>query len=162
MGPAITVNKLFILSVLQLGMSGAILYVVMDSGSELHVQESERYSSGRAETVTEARSDGGPTTVDAELIRQIVRSELIQFSAQKSDPASAPAADASVPEPHERDILISEAKDRIALYLSVGEISDWEIEQFQSDISALDTATQSAMLSELFRQINAGTVKVRQ
>ena len=154
-------NKLLILSVLQLGMSGAILYVLLDSDSEPQAQESERPSIGRAETVQEVRPVAGAATVDAESIRQIVRSELFEFAAQLSGPATDPEADASDVDPLERDARLSEVKERMAIYLAVGEISDREINEFQRDISTLDLASQRAMLSELFREINAGNVKVR-
>ncbi len=154
-------NKLLILSVLQLGMLGAILYVLLDRDSELQTQESERPSPGRAETVQEVRSDARAATVDAESIRQIVRSELLEFAAQLPGPTTGQEADASDIDPLERDARLSEARDRMAFYLSVGEISDREIDEFQRDISMLDLATQRAMLSELFREINAGNVRVR-
>ena len=154
-------NKLLILSVLQLGMLASILYVLLDRDSELQTQESERPSLGRAETVQEVRSDARAATVDAESIRQIVRSELFEFAAQLSGPATGPEADASDIDPLERDARLSEVRERMAIYLAVGEISDREINEFQRDISTLDLASQRAMLSELFREINAGNVKVR-
>lgn len=153
-------NKLLILSLLQLGMLGAILYVLMESGSELQAQESERFSSGRAETVPEARSVGGAATVDAELIRQIVRSELSEYAAQLSGPAAGPEADAINTDPLERGVRLSQARESMAYYLAVGEISDREIDEFQRKISTLDLASQKAMLGELFGAINAGNVKV--
>ncbi len=154
-------NKLLILLVLQLGMSGAILYVLLDRDSEPQAQESERPSIGRAETVQEVGSVARAATVDAESIRQIVRSELLEFAAQLPGPTTGQEADASDIDPLERDARLSEARDRMAFYLSVGEISDREIDEFQRDISMLDLATQRAMLSELFREINAGNVRVR-
>ena len=154
-------NKLLILLVLQLGMSGAILYVLLDRDSEPQAQESERPSIGRAETVQEVRSDARAATVDAESIRQIVRSELLEFAAQLPGPTTGQEADASDIDPLERDARLSEARDRMAFYLSVGEISDREIDEFQREISTLDLASQRAMLSELFREINAGNVRVR-
>ena len=154
-------NKLLILSVLQLGMSGAILYVLLDRDSEPQAQKSERPSIGRAETVQEVRPVARAATVDAESIRQIVRSELLEFAAQLPGPTTGQEADASDIDPLERDARLSEARDRMAFYLSVGEISDREIDEFQRDISTLDLASQRAMLSELFREINAGNVRVR-
>ena len=154
-------NKLLILSVLQLGMLASILYVLLDRDSEPQAQESERPSPGRAETVQEVRSDARAATVDAESIRQIVRSELLEFAAQLPGPTTGQEADASDIDPLERDAQLSEARDRMAFYLSVGEISDSEIDEFQRDISTLDLASQRAMLSELFREINAGNVRVR-
>jgi hypothetical protein len=155
------VNKLLILSVLQLGMSGAILYVLMDSGSEPQAQESEQSSIGRAETVQEAHSVVRAATVDAESIRQIVRSELSDYAVQLSSPAAGPETDGINTDPLERDAQLSQARERMSIYLAVGEISDREIDEFQREISTLDLATQRAMLSELFREINAGNVKVR-
>ena len=154
-------NKLLILSVLQLGMLGAILYVLLDRDSEPQVQKSERPSIGRAETVQEVRPVARAAIVDAESIRQIVRSELFEFAAQFPGHTTGQKADASNIDPLEREALLSEARDRMAFYLSVGEISDREIDEFQRDISTLDLASQRAMLSELFREINAGNVKVR-
>ena len=154
-------NKLLILSVLQLGMLGAIWYVLLDRDSEPQAQESERPSIGRAETVQEVRPVARAATVDAEAIRQIVRSELFEFAAQLSGAATAPEADASDIDPLERDAQRSEARERMAIYLAVGEMSDREFVEFQRDISTLDVASQRAMLSELFREINAGNVKVR-
>jgi hypothetical protein len=142
-------------------MSGAILYVLLDRDSEPQVQESERPSIGRAETVQEVGSVARAATVDAESIRQIVRSELLEFAAQLPGPTTGREADASDIDPLERDARLSEARDRMAFYLSVGEISDREIDEFQREISTLDLATQRAMLSELFREINAGNVRVR-
>lgn len=158
---SVAVNKLLILLVLQLGMSGAILYVLLDRDSEPQAQESERPSIGRAETVQEVGSVARAATVDAESIRQIVRSELLEFAAQLPGPTTGQEADASDIDPLERDAQLSEARDQMAFYLSVGEISDSEIDEFQRDISTLDLATQRAMLSELFREINAGNVRVR-
>ena len=154
-------NKLLILSVLQLDMLGAILYVLLDRDSEQPAQEPERPSIGRAETVQEVRSVANAEPVDAESIRQIVRSELFEFAAQLSGPATGRETDASDIDPLERDAQLSEARERMAIYLAVGEISDREIDEFQREISSLDLATQKAMLSELFREINAGNVKVR-
>jgi hypothetical protein len=154
------VNKIFILSVLQLGMSGAILYVLLDWDSEPQVQESERPTIGRAETVQEVRPVAGAATVDAESIRQIVRSELLEFADQLSGPATGPEADASDIDPLERDARLAAVRERLAFYRSVGQISDREIDEFQRNISTLDLESQKAMLSELFREINAGNVKV--
>jgi hypothetical protein len=155
------VNKLLILSVLQLGMSGAVLYVLLDRDSEPQAQESERPSIGRAETLQEVRPVAGAATVDAESIRQIVRSELFEFAAQFTGPATDSEADTSDVDPLEREARLSEARERMAIYLAVGEISDREIDEFQRNISTLDLASQKAMLSELFRELNAGNVKVR-
>ena len=154
-------NKLLILLVLQLGMSGAILYVLLDRDSEPQARESERPSIGRVETVQEVGSVASAATVDAESIRQIVRSELLEFAAQLPGPTTGQEADASDIDPLERDARLSEARDRMAFYLSVGEISDREIDEFQREISTLDLASQKVMLSELFREINAGNVRVR-
>jgi hypothetical protein len=151
------VNKLLILSVLQLGALGAILYVLLDRDSEPHTQESERPSIGPAETVQSVGVVAGPATVDAESIRQIVRSEL---SAQFTDHTTGQENDASNNDPLERDARLSEAMESLAIYRAVGEISDKEIDEFQRNISTLDLATQKAMLSELFREINAGNVSV--
>jgi hypothetical protein len=49
----------------------------------------------------------------------------------------------------------------MAFYVSVGQISDREIDEIQRNISTLDRASQKAVLSELFREINAGNVKLR-
>jgi len=157
---AVTVNKLLILSVLQLGMLGAILYVLLDRDSEPQAQASERPSIGQAETVQEVRPVAGAATLDAESIRQIVRSELFEFAAQFPTHATGQEADASNIDPLERDARLSEARERVAYYQAVGEISDTEIDEFQRNISTLDLASQKAMLSELFREINAGNVKV--
>jgi hypothetical protein len=154
------VNKILVLSVLQLGVLGAILYVLLDRDSDLQTQESERPSPGRAETVQEVRSDARAATVDAESIRQIVRSELFEFAAQLSGPATGPEADASDIDPLERDARLSEVRDRIAFYRSVGQISESEIDDIQRNISTLDHASQRAVLSELFREINTGNVKL--
>jgi len=156
----VTVNKLLILSVLQLGMLGAILYVLLDRDSEPQAQASERPSIGQAETVQEVRPVAGAATLDAESIRQIVRSELFEFAAQFPTHATGQEADASNIDPLERDARLSEARERVAYYQAVGEISDTEIDEFQRNISTLDLASQKAMLSELFREINAGNVKV--
>ena len=155
-------NKLLILLVLQLGMSGAILYVLLNRDSEPHAQEPERPSIGQAESLQEVRPVAGTATVDAESIRQIVRSELFEFAAQLSDPTTGQGVNTSDIDPLERDAQHSKAKERIAFYLAVGEISDREIDAFQRDISTLDLASQRAMLSELFLEINAGNVKVSQ
>jgi hypothetical protein len=155
------VNKLLILSVLQLGMLGAILYMLLVRDSELQARESEGPFIGRAETVQEVRSVGGAAIVDAELIRQIVRSELSDYAVQLSGPAAGPETDGITTDPLERDAQLSQARERMSIYLAVGEISDREIDEFQREISTLDLATQRAMLSELFGEINAGNVKVR-
>jgi hypothetical protein len=155
------VNKLLILSVLQLGMLGAILYVLLDGESKPQAQDTERPSIGEAETMQEVRSVASAATVDAESIRQIVRSELLEFAAQFPGPATGQEDDASNADPLERDAQRSEARERMAYYLAVGEMSDREIDEFQRDISTLDVASQRAMLSELFREINTGNVKVR-
>ena len=157
---AIAVNKFLILSVLQLGMLGAILYVLLDRDSEPQPQESERPSIGRAETVQDVRPVVGAATVDAESIRQIVRSELFEFAAQFPGHATGQEADARNIDPLERDARLSEVRERLTYYQAVGEISDREIDEFQRNISTLDPASQRAMLSELFREINAGNVKV--
>jgi hypothetical protein len=142
-------------------MLGAILYVLLDRDSESQAQKTELPSIDRAETVQESRPVARAATVDAESIRQIVRSELFEFAAQLSGPATGPEADASDFDPLERDARISEVRERMAFYLAVGEISDREIDEFQRNISTLDLASQKAMLSELYREINAGNVKVR-
>jgi hypothetical protein len=155
------VNKILVLSVLQLGVLGAILYVLLDRDGVQQAQESERPSIRRAETVQEVRPVAGAATVDAESIRQIVRSELFEFAAQLSGPVTGPEVDASDIDPLERDARLSEVRDRMAFYLSVGQISEREIDQIQRNISTLDLASQRAVLSELFREINAGNVKLR-
>jgi len=154
------VSKLLILSVLQLGMSGAILYVLLDGDSKPQVQAFERSSIGREETVQEVRSVPSAATVDAESIRQIVRSELSEFAAQLPGPATGQEVYATDIDPLERDARISEVREHLAYFQAIGEISDSEIEEFQRNISTLDLASRKAMLSELFREINAGTVKV--
>lgn len=160
-GGSVALNKLIILSVLQLGMTSAVLYMLLDTDSELSVQERERTSIDRAESVHDLRPVASTQTVDIELIREIIRSELFEFSAQLSSSATGQEADASDIDPLQRDVQLSEARNRMATYLAVGEISDREIDDFQREISTLDVATQKAMLSELFREINAGNVNVR-
>jgi hypothetical protein len=157
---AVTVNKLLILSVLQLSILGAILYVLLDSDSEPQAQAAERPSIGQAETVQEARPVAVAATLDAESIRQIVRSELFEFAAQFPSHSTGQEADATYIDPSERDARLSEVRERLAYYQAVGEISDSEIDEFQRNVSTLDPASQRAMLSELFREINAGNVKV--
>jgi hypothetical protein len=112
------------------------------------------------ETMQEVRSMAGAAELDAESIRQIVRSELIQFVAQLSDPVASQETEAGGIYLPERYARLSAASESLALYLAVGEVSDKEIDEFQREISTLDRATQKAMLSELFREINAGNVKV--
>ena len=157
---AVAVNKLLFLSVLQLGMLGAILYVLLDSDGEPQAQATERPSIGQAETVQEVRPGAVATTLDAESIRQIVRSELFEFAAQFPGHATGQEVDATNIDPLERDARLSEVRGRLAYYQAVGEISDTDIDEFQRSISTLDPASQKAMLSELFREINAGNVKV--
>jgi hypothetical protein len=99
--------------------------------------------------------------VDAESIRQIVRSELLEFAAQFSGPTTDLEAAASDIDPVERDARLSEARERLAFYRAVGEISNRELDEFQRNISTLDLASQRAILSELFGEVNAGNVKVR-
>ena len=149
-------NKILILSVLQLGVLGAILYVLLDG--EQQVQESERPSIRRAEAVHEVRPVARAAIVDAESIRQIVRSELSEFADQLSGPATGPEADASDIDPLERDARLAEVRERLAFYRSVGQISDREIDEIQRNISTLDLASQKAVLSELYQEIIAGLV----
>ena len=153
-------NKLLILSVLQLGVTGAILFVLLHGDSRLPGQEPERPATVRPETMHKVRSDASDPTVDAESIRQIVRSELLEFSAQLSGPATSKQGIANDIDPLASDVQLSEARKRMEVYLAVGEITDREIDEFQIEISTLDQATQRAMLSELFREINAGNVKI--
>ena len=154
-------RKLLILSVLQLGMLGAILYVLLDRDSELQSEEPDRPSIGRAETVQEVRAVGGAATVDAESIRQIVRSELSEFAAQFPGPATGQEVDSSDIDPLERDTRLVQARDRLALYLSAGEITDRDIEKLYDDIAPLDLASQKVILGDFFREVNAGNVKIR-
>ena len=153
-------NKLLILSILQLGMLGAILYVLLDRDSEPQAQVSERPSIGQAETVQEVRPVAGTATLDAESVRQIVRSELFDVVAQLPGHATGQEAYANDIDPLERDARLSQVRERLAYYQAVGEITDTEIDEFQRNISTLDLASRKAMLGELFREINAGTVKV--
>jgi hypothetical protein len=154
------VTKLLILSVLQLGMLGAILFVLLNRDTEPQAQVAERPSIGRADTMQEVRPVARASTVDAESIRQIVRSELFEFAAQFSGPATGQKAGASDIDPLERDARLSDVRERMAFHRAVGEISDREIDAFQKEISSLDLAIQKAVLGELFREINAGNIKV--
>ena len=160
-GVHVAVNKHLILSVLQLGMLGAVLYVLLDTDGESRTPEFERPAIGRAESVQELRPGASAATVDAEAIRQIVRFVLVEFAAQLPGPAAAPESDESVIDPSEKDARLSEVKERVAFYRSVGQISDREIDEIQRSMSTLDPESQRAVLSELFREINAGNVKVR-
>ena len=154
-------NRLLILLVLQLGMSGAILYVLMDGDNKPQLQASERPPIGREEIVQEVRSVPSAASVDAESIRQIVRSELSEFAAQFPGPATGREVDASDIDPLERDTQLVQARDRLALYLSAGEITDRDIDELYIDIAPLDLASQKAILGDFFGEVNAGNVKIR-
>jgi hypothetical protein len=154
------VNKLLILSVLQLAILATILFVLLNGDREPRPLPSGQPVAVLPETTLQAQPAAAPA-INATLIRNIVRSELDAFAARTPAVATDDEADANRIDPVETDARLSWARESIEYYRTVGEISEREIDEFQRELATLDPVNQKAMLSELFVEINKGNVRIR-
>lgn len=84
-GLSIVVNKLVILSILQLAMPAAILFILSDRDQEPDALHSGQSIAVRPEA-TPLSQPAAAATLDAGLIREIVRSEPDDFAARSPAP----------------------------------------------------------------------------
>lgn len=153
-------NKLLILSVLQLAALAGILFVLLTGDREPRSLPSGQPVAVLPDTTLQAQP-AASATIDATLIRNIVRSELDAFAARTPAAAAGDEADANRIDPVETNARLSWARESIEYYRTVGEISESEMDEFQREIATLDPDNQKAMLSELFVEINKGNVTIR-
>lgn len=154
-------NKLLILSVLQLAVLSTIFFVLLNGNREPRPLPSEQPIAVLPEKAPPPQP-ARAATIDAALIRQIVRSELDSFAARTPVPADGVEIDAHRIDPIEAEARTTWARESIEYYRTVGEISENEIDEFQREIATLDPSIQKAMLSELFVEINKGNVRISQ
>ena len=96
-------------------------------------------------------------------MRQIIREELhaelrhVSMAGQQPDP-SVVTVPADAAEMASRRELVSE---QINYFLSIGRISDAEMQDLQLNIAKLDAAGRTAALGELSRAVNSGRLEGR-
>jgi len=102
-----------------------------------------------------------PHFADEQLLRRIVREEL---AAQLNLPAQPDPHAAEPPDPvvqAEQQYRRERLEQEIEHYISVGKISDIEMQMLEADIAKLDEEGQKEMLRRLVRAINAGEIEGR-
>ena len=110
---------------------------------------------------TSALSAGNTTFLDEDRLRLIIRDELaVQFEdrAVLQSHASPDAAPTTV-DPVEMEARREQLSQQLEYYVSVGRISDAEMQKLQIDIARLDAKGRTEMLRELTRALNSGRLE---
>jgi len=158
-------KALTFVAILQLGL---IIYLVTSlAGLQSTVEELSNFASESEQaepTVVQlapAESHLAQQAPDENQLRKIVREEL---AAQLSLLAVPNRAEGEVPDPVLRDLKRQErdlVEQEIAHYISMGQISDVEMQMLQADIARLDKSGREEMLRRLVRAINTGELDGR-
>lgn len=98
---------------------------------------------------------------DERLLRRIVREELAAQLTLLAQPDPQPAEQPDPAVQAELQLQRELVEQEIEHYISVGRISDVEMQTLQADIGRLDAEGQREMLSRLVRAINAGEIEGR-
>ena len=105
-----------------------------------------------------AKSDVG---LDEKNLRRIIRSEFRALTnAMAQTPPESPEPLTKI-DPAENAFRLDAVKQELAYYIKSGEISDLEMQNFQSEIAMLDKESQKKMLGQLVRALNSGDLKGR-
>lgn len=101
------------------------------------------------------------SSIDEDRLRQIIREELIvQFENHAlSQPQASRSAAAAPLDPAEMAERREQLSQQLQYYVSVGRISDAEMQRLQIDIAKLDAKGRTEMLSELTRALNSGRLE---
>jgi hypothetical protein len=158
-------KALVTLSLLQLGLLLFLFLRISTLENELHSQGSPEYGNSTKRKSYEARPSTSESTGDyASLVhelRTIVRQELsAQLAALPAVAATAPTAVApdSIDET-EYQYQLQSVMQKMDLYESVGNISQSDMHNLQSEIMTLNAADRKQALSRLARAMNSGAVK---
>lgn len=104
---------------------------------------------------------GTATVIDEDRLRRIIREELVvQLGNQPSSPPTAAhSAAVTSADPVEMEARRKQLSQQLEYYVSVGSISDAEMQRLQIDIARLDAAGRTEMLRELTRALNSGRLE---
>lgn len=143
---------LLILSGLQTAGIAAILLLM------LHQAEPSRREAAQPE------KHGADAAISAEQqlqLRQLIREELAAAGRPVAVPSTSVQAPAPVAEVASDPARRAQVAQQIELYRSIGSIDDAQLQELQSQIMALDSASRKQMMSVLARALNAGEIKSR-
>lgn len=97
--------------------------------------------------------------LDERKLRRIIRSELdvmsnawLEVAANDAEPAADPIEDAR---------RLDAARQTLGYYIKGGEISDIEMQEFQTEISRLEPESRTMLLRALVHALNSGDLKGR-
>ena len=96
-------------------------------------------------------------------LRQIIREELgaQQESRSESDAPTESAIASDSRDPAEMEYQRARVAQQLETYVSVGSISDADMQKLQMDIAKLDAAGRTEMLRKLSRAFNSGNLEGR-
>lgn len=106
-------------------------------------------------------SNGVSTDIDEDRLRQIIREELLVQSGNpsSSQPQALRSAASTPVDPVEMEARREQLSQQLEYYVSVGSISDAEMQRLQIDIAKLDAKGRTEMLRELTRALNSGRLE---
>lgn len=150
------------LLILQLAVLAALVYKNIEVDKrlvEISLQlEAEPTGITVEPSLATAKSDVG---LDEKNLRRIIRSEFMALTdAMAQTPPESPEPLTNI-DPAENALRLDIVKQELAYYIERGEISDLEMQNFQSEIARLDKESQKKMLGQLIRALNSGDLKGR-
>lgn len=107
--------------------------------------------------------DANAGVINEDRLRQIIREELVAHVENGSLPesqVSRSVASATV-DPLKMEARREQISQQLEYYVSVGRISDAEMQKLQIDIAKLDADGRTEMLRELTRALNSGRLEGR-
>ena len=131
----------------------------LDHASAAPQQPALNNEAGRA-TISD-NSTGSGTVISEDRLRQIIREELVdQFENQSlSQPQPSRFAEPAPVDPVEMEARREQISQQLEYYVSVGRISDAEMQKLQIDMAKLDAKGRTEMLRELTRALNSGRLE---
>ena len=114
-------------------------------------------------TQSQSNSSDTYTYPDEERLRQIIREELVaQLAALPGADSQKPATVAAGPiDEAEYQYQFESVTQKLDLYVSVGSVSDIDMQNLLSEIMTLNEADRKQALSRLMRAMNSGALKGR-
>jgi hypothetical protein len=161
---------LVVLCIAQLILIALLFLRVLGVESALNASRPMATSASPVTSTATAATRPGTTSValvaDEQRLREIIREEL---AAQARNPGG-PATAASIPEgavpadpvmDRDYDYRLDSVQQSLDFYAQVGEISQAEMLQLQTEIAKLRPEDRTAMFSRLVRELNNGAIDGR-
>ncbi len=160
-------KALIVLSLVQTGillvLLGKIVLFEEDTTVAGHAVKNTMVSDDLTNTQSQSNTSDTSSYVDEDRLRQIIREELAIQPDGRFGPAKQADAifAASSTDNAENQYRREQVAQQLNYYVSVGSVSDADMQKLQGEIAKLDEAGRTEMLRNLTRALNSGQLEGR-